>query len=101
MKNHKFFVIPLTISVLAILLMTSCAVGVKKEVEISDEEKTQMDKLLDSISGEKLLGYVKKLSSKTYTGRLTGTPEFKACANWVSSLFLARSIRCRPIAIFA
>ncbi|MEE8604294.1 MAG: M28 family peptidase [Candidatus Aminicenantaceae bacterium] len=87
MKNHKFFVIPLTIFVLTIFLMTSCAVGVKKEVEISDEEKTQMDKLLDSISGEKLLGYVKKLSSKTYTGRLTGTPEFKACANWVSSLF--------------
>jgi hypothetical protein len=87
MKNHKFFVIPLTISVLAILLMTSCAVGVKKEVEISDEEKTQIDRLLGSISGEKLLGYVKKLSSKTYTGRLTGTPEFKACANWISSLF--------------
>lgn len=87
MKNHKFFVIPLTIFVLTIFLMTSCAVGVKKEVEISDEEKTQMDRLLDSISGKKLLDYVKKLSSKTYTGRLTGTPEFKACANWVSSLF--------------
>jgi hypothetical protein len=87
MKNHKFFVISLMISVLTILLMTSCAVGVKKKVEISDEEKTQMERLLDSISGEKLLGYVKKLSSKTYTGRLTGTPEYKACANWVSSLF--------------
>ena len=87
MKNHKFFVIPLTIFVLTIFLMTSCAVRVKKEVKISDEEKTQMERLLDSISGEKLLDYVKKLSSKTYAGRLTGTPEFKACANWVSSLF--------------
>lgn len=87
MKNHKFFMISLMISVFAIFLMTSCAVGVKKEVEISDEEKRQMGRLLDSISGEKLLGYVKKLSSKTYTGRLTGTPEFKACANWASSLF--------------
>ncbi|UCE43334.1 MAG: M28 family peptidase [Candidatus Aminicenantes bacterium] len=71
----------------AFLLLTSCAVGFKKEVKISDEEKTQMDRLLDSISGEKLLGYVKKLSSKTYAGRLTGTPEFRACANWVGSLF--------------
>jgi len=87
MKNYKLFVTSLMISVLTILLMTSCAVGVKKEIEISDEEKTQMDRLLASISGEKLLGYVKKLSSKIYTGRLTGTPEFKACANWVSSLF--------------
>jgi hypothetical protein len=67
--------------------MTSCAVGVKKKIELSEEEKTQVERLLDSISGEKLLGYVKKLSSKTYTGRLTGTSEFKACANWVSSLF--------------
>jgi hypothetical protein len=87
MKNHKFFVISLMISVFVILLMTSCAVGIKKEVEISDEEKTQMDRLLESISSEKLLGYVKKLSSKTYSGRLTGTPEFKACADWVGSLF--------------
>jgi hypothetical protein len=87
MKNQKYFVIPLLISVLTILLTTSCAVGVKKEIEISDAEKTQMEKLLGSISGEKLHGYVKKLSSHAYAGRLAGTPEYKACANWVSSLF--------------
>jgi len=87
MKNRIFFVISLMISVFTILLMTSCAVGVKKAFEISEAEKTQMDRLLDSISSEKLLGYVKKLSSKTYAGRLTGTPEYKACAKWVGSLF--------------
>ena len=87
MKNHNFFVISLLISVFTALMMTSCAVGVKKEIELTEEEKTQMDRLFDSISGEKLLDYVKKLSSKTYSGRLTGTPEFKACANWVASLF--------------
>jgi hypothetical protein len=87
MKSHKLFVISLMISVFTILLMTTCTVGAKKEIELSDTEKTQMDRLLDSISGEKLLGYVKKLSSKTYSGRLTGTPEFKACATWVGSLF--------------
>ncbi len=69
------------------LLVTSCTVGVKREIDLSDEEKVRMDRLLDTISTEKLLGYVKKLSSKTYTGRLAGTPEYKACANWVSSQF--------------
>jgi hypothetical protein len=87
MKNHKFFVILIMGSLFTILFITSCAIGVKQEIELSEEEKTQVDRLLDSISGDRLLGYVKRLSSKTYTGRLTGTPEFKACANWVSSLF--------------
>jgi hypothetical protein len=87
MKNQNIFAVALMISVFAIILTTSCAIGVKKEVELSDEVKTQVDRLMDSISGKKLLSYVKKLSSKTYAGRLTGTPEFKACANWVGSMF--------------
>ena len=87
MKNRKFFALSLTISVFIILLLNSCAVGVKKEIELSDEETAQMDRLLDSISGEKLLDYVKKLSSKTYSGRLTGTPEYTACSSWIGSLF--------------
>lgn len=33
------------------------------------------------------MGYVKKLSSEDYAGRLTGTPEYRACARWVASLF--------------
>ena len=87
MKNHKLPALLTMSSLFVILLMTSCAMGVKKEIELSEQEKTQMERLLGSISGEKLLDYVKKLSSKTYTGRLTGTPEFKACADWVSSFF--------------
>ena len=87
MKNNKLFIISLMITVFAILLMSSCAVGGKKEIGLSEQEKTQMDRLMDSISREKLQDYIKKLSSKTYSGRLSGTPEFKACANWVGSLF--------------
>jgi hypothetical protein len=87
MKHDHFFTIIFTLSVLAFLFLTSCAVGVKKEIDISDEEQAQMDRVLDSISGEKLLDYVKKLSSDSYTGRLSGTPEYKACADWVGSLF--------------
>jgi hypothetical protein len=33
------------------------------------------------------MGYVKKLSSEDYAGRLTGTPEYRSCARWVASLF--------------
>ncbi len=87
MKNQKFFIISFTLSLFVMSLVTSCAVGVKREIELSDEEKVQTDRLLDTISAEKLLGYIKKLSSKTYAGRLAGTPEYKACANWVSSQF--------------
>ena len=87
MKYLKYFAVSFLISVFTILLMTSCATGIKKKIELSDEEQTRMDRLLDSISADKLLSYVKKLSSKSYSGRLTGTPEFKASANWVGSHF--------------
>ncbi len=87
MKNRNSFLVLLFVCLFAILLPISCAVGIKKEVELSADEKTQLQTLLDSISGEKLLNYVKKMSSDAYTGRLTGTPEFKACAAWISSLF--------------
>lgn len=69
------------------MFLSSCAVAVKEGVRLSEEEKIKEAELLDSISEEKLLGYVKKLTSKDYAGRLTGTPEYKACARWMASLF--------------
>ena len=39
-----------------------------------------------SISSHALLDYVKELTSEKYGGRLTGTPEYNACADWVVSL---------------
>lgn len=53
-------------------------------------QKTDEEKLLDafhSISSAELESYVKELSSEKYNGRLTGTPEFIACAKWVGELF--------------
>ncbi|MGD0782645.1 MAG: PA domain-containing protein, partial [Candidatus Aminicenantales bacterium] len=50
---------------------------------------TDEQKLLEAmhlISSETLFGYVKELCSEKYGGRLTGTPEFNACASWISSL---------------
>lgn len=87
MRHQVTFPASPMILLLTVLLMTSCTIGVKKEIGLSEEEKSRVDLSMGSITGEKLLGYVKKLSSKTYAGRLSGTPEFKACADWVGSLF--------------
>ncbi|MDH5384311.1 MAG: M28 family peptidase, partial [Candidatus Aminicenantes bacterium] len=85
--KHKFLYGFLLLSFFSFMFLSSCAVAVKEGVRLSEEEKIKEAELLDSISEEKLLGYVKKLTSKDYAGRLTGTPEYKACARWMASLF--------------
>ena len=50
---------------------------------------TDEQKLLEAtrlIRSETLFEYVKELTSETYGGRLTGTAEYDACADWVISL---------------
>jgi hypothetical protein len=42
---------------------------------------------MHGISSHALLGYVQELVAEKYGGRLTGTPEYDACANWVAGLF--------------
>ncbi|MCX7974977.1 MAG: M28 family peptidase [Candidatus Aminicenantes bacterium] len=42
---------------------------------------------MHSLSSHRLLDYVRELVSDKYGGRLTGTPEYKACAEWVAGLF--------------
>ncbi len=42
---------------------------------------------MHSISSNTLMDYVRELASKKYGGRLTGTPEYNACADWVADLF--------------
>jgi len=85
-KNKLLSCLFLT-SLLSLIVFSSCAVAVKEGAKLSDEEKVQEAELLDSIAAEKLLSYVIKLSSKLYAGRLTGTPEYRNCAQWVASLF--------------
>ena len=48
---------------------------------------------LHSISGHTLYNYVKELVSEKYGGRLTGTPEYNACADWVASLLKKWGLR--------
>ena len=53
--------------------------------EEADEEKLLQS--LHSISSHKLFEYVKELTSDKYAGRLTGTEEYNASAEWVASHF--------------
>lgn len=41
---------------------------------------------MHQISSHKLFAYVQELVSEKYGGRLTGTPEYKACAEWLVGL---------------
>jgi len=48
---------------------------------------------LHSISSHTLYDYVRELVSEKYGGRLTGTPEYNACADWVASLLKKWGLR--------
>jgi len=55
----------------------------RQAAPVSDEQKI-LD-VMHSISSQTLYDYVKELVSEKYGGRLTGTPEYNACAEWVTS----------------
>ncbi len=40
--------------------------------------------VMRDIGGETLIGYVQELASDRYAGRLTGSPEYTACARWMA-----------------
>jgi len=84
MRNHKL--LGCVLYILFLFLCSSCGVMLREETGVTERE-VQIKQVMDSISDETLLGYVKKLSSDAYAGRLTGTPEYKACARWVASCF--------------
>ncbi len=59
--------------------------------KLTAEQKVLLS--LHSISSHPLYGYVEELVSEKYGGRLTGTPEYDACAEWVTSLLKKWGIR--------
>jgi len=58
--------------------------GERPGVRIGPEQRAAQERALQSISSDKLLGYVKTLSSEDFAGRLTGTPEYRAAARWTA-----------------
>ncbi|OGD21034.1 MAG: hypothetical protein A2W03_10135 [Candidatus Aminicenantes bacterium RBG_16_63_16] len=57
----------------------------------TDEQKILA--ALHSISSHTLLDYVKEMAADKYGGRLTGTTEYKACAEWTASLLSKWGVR--------
>ena len=51
------------------------------------QDKLGVQKVNQEIQSQKLLDYIKVLTSESYGGRLTGTPEYRACAEWLGSQF--------------
>ena len=59
----------------------------------SPNEEAAILSALHSISSHTLYEYVQELVSDKYGGRLTGTAEYNACADWISSLLKKWGIR--------
>ena len=82
MRNKKLFSFLIAFS----YLVLSLAVTVQAlPAQQADEQKILQT--LHSISSHKLFDYVKELASDKYAGRLTGTEEYNASAEWVASHF--------------
>jgi len=79
LKKHWFCFL---LMMMAVLIASCLGPGHGRNLELE-----QASNVLQSITGKKLLGYVKKLSSENYSGRLTGTIEYKQCADWTASQF--------------
>ena len=82
MKNRRLFSLIILFCFLSASTIYAQPQG--RRPELSDEQKIL--NVMHSISSHTLLDYVKEMVSEKYGGRLTGTPEYNACADWVVSL---------------
>lgn len=64
-----------------------------RQEQPAQREEGQLLSALHSISSHTLYDYVRELVSEKYGGRLTGTPEYDACAGWVASLLKQWGLR--------
>jgi hypothetical protein len=77
----------LSASILAVVLSAGSALAQRGSQ--APAPKTDEQKLLEAmhlVQSQTLYDYVKEMVSEKYAGRLTGTAEYKACAEWVVSL---------------
>ncbi|MGD8535822.1 MAG: hypothetical protein PVF66_08235, partial [Candidatus Aminicenantes bacterium] len=82
MRSKKLLSFVLTFSYLVLSFALSAHA---QPAQQTDEQKLLQS--LHSISSHKLFDYVKELASDKYAGRLTGTEEYNASAEWVASHF--------------
>ncbi|MGB8951477.1 MAG: M28 family peptidase [Candidatus Aminicenantales bacterium] len=83
MKNKKV----LSVFTALVFYFISSFVGTAQNPPAQTSDEQEILNVLHSISSHTLFDYVKELVSDKYAGRLTGTPEYNASAEWVASLF--------------
>ncbi len=76
--------IPIWITVLCYMTIQA---GVWAQTSLKPTDEEILLKTLHSISSHTLYDYVAELCEDKYAGRLTGTQEYKAAADWVASHF--------------
>ena len=86
-KNRSL--IPLSFVLLSTFLLPA---GLSAQAQPASQE-AELLAALHSISSHTLYEYVQELVSEKYGGRLTGTPEYNACADWVASLLAKWGVR--------
>lgn len=69
------------------------AVIISISLSAQDEFETELLKQFHTINSEEMMSWVEKLCSPEFNGRLTGTPEFMASAEWVAEKFMEWGIR--------
>ncbi|GAH46240.1 unnamed protein product, partial [marine sediment metagenome] len=79
MKNKKLFSF--------LFLLGLCYFLAVQSLPAEEKEEEKLLQSVHSISSHKLFDYVKELASDKYAGRLTGTEEYNASAEWVVSHF--------------
>jgi len=89
MRRTKFFAL-----IISVVMMVSFSAAVAQTTQQQQQQAAPASDqaLLDamhSITSQPLYDYLKELTSEKFGGRLTGTPEFNAAAQWVSSLLKA------------
>ena len=83
----------LILGLMVIGLAAADLTALSQPSQAAQSEEGQLLSSLHSISSHALLDYVKELASEKYGGRLTGTPEYDACADWVASLLKKWGVR--------
>ena len=84
-------------ALLFLLVLTFSAAGAAAQPQPQARAEAPADQALlaamHSISSHTLLDYVKEMASPKYKGRLTGTPEYDASAEWTARLMAGWGIK--------
>jgi len=89
MKRLRIFAAPVVLCALSAALTLAAA----QETRQPADDSSKIVEAMHLISSNVLYDYVKELVSDKYGGRLTGTKEYEACADWVESLLQKWGVR--------